>query len=238
MTVSELLNAPEGEHYEFKEAKKRYDFEEAVQYCCAMANCGGGKFVLGITDKRPRKVVGSEAFSQPERTCKGLIDRLHIRIDFNLYDHEGFRILVFNVASRPIGLPVQADGIAWWRDGDSLIPMPEEIRRAIYEEIGHDFSGDICTNATIDDLDVAAINYFRGKWAKKSGNTRIRQLTVEQILIDCGAISDKGTTYAALILFGSDKANKQHLPQAEVVYEYCAKNTAGPAQQRDEFCAG
>jgi len=30
-----------------------------VKYCCAIANCGGGKFVLGITNNRPRKVVGS-----------------------------------------------------------------------------------------------------------------------------------------------------------------------------------
>ena len=32
-------------------------------------------------------------------------------------------------------LPVQADGVAWWYEGDSLIPMPEEIRRSIYDEI-------------------------------------------------------------------------------------------------------
>ena len=24
---------------------------------------------------------------------------------------------------RPLGLPVQADGIAWWYEGDSLIPV-------------------------------------------------------------------------------------------------------------------
>jgi len=49
-----LLNAPEGEHFEFKEAKTRFDFGEATKYCCALANCGGGKLVFGITDKRPK----------------------------------------------------------------------------------------------------------------------------------------------------------------------------------------
>ena len=80
--IDDLLNAPEGDHFEFKEAKNRYDFEEAAKYCCALANCGGGKLVLGISDKRPRKVVGSKAFEQPERTCKGLMDKLRVRVDF------------------------------------------------------------------------------------------------------------------------------------------------------------
>ena len=35
-TIKELLAAPEGEHYEFKEAKNRFDFQEAVKYCCAL----------------------------------------------------------------------------------------------------------------------------------------------------------------------------------------------------------
>ena len=91
----------------------------------------------------------------PERTRKGLIDRLHINVDFTeLYDDAGHRVLVFIVPSRPIGQVVQnsKDGIAWWRIGDSLVTMPEEVRRRIYEEGGHDFSADICPCATLDDL--------------------------------------------------------------------------------------
>ena len=85
MTVEELLEAKEGENIQFKEAKKRFDFGEAAQCCCALANCGGGKLVFGITDKRPRQVVGSSAFDQPERTRMGLIDKLKIMVDFQLY---------------------------------------------------------------------------------------------------------------------------------------------------------
>ena len=36
--------------------------------CNGCDNLGGGRVVFGITDKRPRKVVGSQAFEQPERT--------------------------------------------------------------------------------------------------------------------------------------------------------------------------
>ena len=85
VTIEELLNAKEGEQYQFKEAKNRFDSGEAARCCCALANCGGGKLVFGITDKRPRKVVGSAAFEQPERTRKGLIDKLKVMVDFQLY---------------------------------------------------------------------------------------------------------------------------------------------------------
>ena len=42
-TVQELLEAKEGEHVQFKEAKKQFDSREAAKCCCALANNGGGK---------------------------------------------------------------------------------------------------------------------------------------------------------------------------------------------------
>ena len=133
-TVEELLEAKEGENIQFKEAKNRFDFGEAAKCCCALANDGGGKLVFGITDKRPRSVVGSAAFDQPERTRMGLIDKLKVNVDFQLFNHNGKRVLVFDVKRRPVGLPVQCEGVAWIYEGDTLKPMPEDMRRRIYEE--------------------------------------------------------------------------------------------------------
>ncbi len=176
MTIEELLEAKEGEEFQFKEAKRRFDSNEAAKCCCALANCGGGKLVFGITDKRPRQVVGSAAFDQPERTRVGLIEKLKVMVDFHVYNYDGKRVLVFDVASRPLGLPVQVDGVAWWYEADSLIPMPEPIRRKIYEETGFDFSGSVCDGATIEDLDEAAIEAFRTKWIEKSNNHRLKSV--------------------------------------------------------------
>ena len=238
MTIEELLDAKEGEGYQFKEAKNRFDFGEAARCCCALANCGGGNLVFGITDHRPRSVVGSAAFDQPERTRMGLIDKLKVMVDFQLYYPEGKRVLVFRVANRPMGLPVQVDGVAWWYEGDSLIPMPEEIRRKIYWETGFDFSGSICPSAKIDDLDESAINAFREKWIEKTGNKRLLSLSDEQLLHDCEAVTDEGVTYAALILFGKREALGKYLPQSEIVFEYRSSNASGPASQREEFRVG
>ncbi len=237
-TLEELLNAKEGEQYQFKEAKKRFDSDEAARCCCALANCGGGKLVFGVSDKRPREIVGSEAFDQPERTRKGLIDKLKVMVDFQLYYHNGKRVLVFDVASRPLGIPVLVDGIAWWYEGDSLIPMPEDIRRRIYSETGFDFSGSICASAKLDDLNDAAVEAFRDKWVEKTGNKRLSNLSKEQLLRDCEAITEEGITYAALILFGKKEALGKYLPQSEIVFEYRSSNASGPANQREEFRAG
>ena len=238
ITLDELLDAKEGEDIQFKEAKRHFDFEEAARYCCALSNCGGGKLVFGISDQRPRKVVGSEAFDQPERTRKELIEKLKVMVDFQLFDRDGKRVLVFDVAERPVGLPVQTKGVAWWYEGDSLIPMPEDIRRRIYEEIGFDFSGSICADANITDLDPTAIEVFREKWMEKSGNKRLANLSTEQLLRDCEAINDNGITYAALVLFGKKAALGKFLPQAEIIFEYRSSNASRPANQRENFRMG
>src|SRR4030042_1791749 len=89
------MQAREDEHLEFKEAKQGYDFEELVKYCVALANEGGGKMILGVTDKIPRRVVGTQAFKDLGRTKAGLTDRIHLRIDIEEINHRDGRVLVF-----------------------------------------------------------------------------------------------------------------------------------------------
>ncbi|MDR2713252.1 MAG: putative DNA binding domain-containing protein [Clostridiales bacterium] len=237
-TIDDLLNAKEGENYQFKEWKTKDDLKETAKICCALANCGGGKLVLGVTDKRPRKVVGSTAFPQPERTRVDLMNKLCVRVDFYIYDNENKRVLVFDVASRPIGLPIQTESGAWWYKGDSLIIMPEEVRRAIYAESGHDFSGDVCPGLNLDHLDDEAIENFRNLWIEHTKNKRLATLSKEQLLRDCGALAEAGLTYAALVLFGKPNVVARQLPQAEIIFEYRSSQAAGPAAQREDFCEG
>ncbi|MEH2110396.1 AlbA family DNA-binding domain-containing protein [Nostoc sp.] len=54
-----LLVPTEAERLEFKEAKQQFDLTKLLKYCVALVNEGGGYIVLGVTDKRPRQVVGS-----------------------------------------------------------------------------------------------------------------------------------------------------------------------------------
>jgi len=236
--LEKILSAKEGEYLEFKEARKSFHFEALVKYCAALANEGGGKIIFGVTDKRPRIVVGSQAFKQPEQTRSGLIEQLHLNIDFSIVNHPKGRVLIFHVPTHPIGNPVKYKGIYWQRQGDSLIAMSEDRLRGIFAEAGHDFSADICSSATMDDLDAASIENFRKRWINKSGNQGLTTLNREQLLNDAEALVDGGLTYAALILFGTWKALGRHLAQAEVIFEYRTSDTSGPAQQRKEFRQG
>ncbi|MFK5952469.1 MAG: ATP-binding protein [Desulfobacterium sp.] len=61
-----LAVSSETEHLEFKEAKTQYSSTKLFKYCVALANEGGGNFILGVTDKKSRQVVGSQAFRNLE----------------------------------------------------------------------------------------------------------------------------------------------------------------------------
>lgn len=81
------LNIPsEDERLEFKEAKNQYDTTKLMKYCVALANERGGYFILGVTDKRPRQIVGSQAFPTPEALNKIKANHssrtLHRRVSF------------------------------------------------------------------------------------------------------------------------------------------------------------
>src|SRR5256885_15768173 len=93
--LSFWMSSSEDEHLEFKEAKNRFDFEELVRYCCALANEGGGHIILGVSDKRPRRVVGSKAFGDLARTKLGILNRLWLRVDASEIAHSAGRVIVF-----------------------------------------------------------------------------------------------------------------------------------------------
>lgn len=129
-----LLARSESEHVEFKEAKNRFDFEELVAYCVALANEGGGKMVLGVTDTPPRLVVGTKAFDVPERTVAGIHERIQIKVDWEEIAHPDGRVLIFDVPSRPQGQPIHYSGRYFMRAGSSLVSMsPDQLKR-IFDE--------------------------------------------------------------------------------------------------------
>jgi ATP-dependent DNA helicase RecG len=233
--LQRLMSAMEGENLEFKEAKQSYQFDKLLKYCAALANEGGGKIILGVSDQRPRRIIGTHAFTQPERTRAGLIEKLRLRVDLDVLRPSEGRVLVFTIPPRPVGFPIQTDGIYWTRRGDSLVPMTEDQLREIFNEIGHDFSADFCQGASLEDLDPLAIEDFRKRWIEKSANEALGQRDRKQLLHDAEAVVDGNVTYAALVLFGTHRALGRHLAQAEVVFEYRSTEASGPAQQRKEY---
>lgn len=232
------MNAPEDEHLEFKEAKSNFHFEKLVKYCAAMANEGGGTMILGVKDKPPRRVVGSHAFDQIERTKAGLIERLRLRVEAEEVQHPDGRVLVFQIPARPIGMPIAIEGAYWMRGGEDLVPMtPDQLKR-IFDESGPDFTAEVCPRANLEDLDPVAIEQLRQRWQRKSGNQALTSMPVRQLLADAELLDGDAVTYAALILLGTHKAMGRYLAHAEVIFEYRSSEAAGPANQRNEYRQG
>ncbi len=243
MTVTERqidgwLQGRENEHLELKEARRRFDFEKLVKYCAALANEGGGSVVLGVTDKRPRKVVGTAAFESLERTKAGLVERLRLRIEVEELEHRDGRVLVFTAPPRPIGMPIAVDGAYWMRAGEDLVAMTPDRLRRILDEAGPDFSAEICAGASLDDLDPAAVELLRRLWQRKSPGQEVASRSVERLLTDAELVVGGQITYAALILLGTREALGRHLSQAEIIFEYRSNEAPGPAADRREYRRG
>ena len=236
--VDAWLQADEDGHLEFKEAKTSFDPEKLTRYCAALANEGGGRLVFGVTDRRPRRVVGSAAFASLGRTVHRLLQQLRLRIVAEEVDHPDGRVVVFTIPSRPIGAPIETDGRYLMRSGESLTGMTPEMLRAIFDEGSPDYSAETCPAASIEDLDPAAIEKFRTLWRRKSGRAELDDLPAVQLLEDAELLVDGGVTYAALILMGTRRALGRHLAQAELVFEYRSEDLPGPAAQRAEFRQG
>jgi ATP-dependent DNA helicase RecG len=237
--LQQWLLEPEGQRLEFKEAKQNYHFETLVKYCVALANEGGGTMVLGVTDLRPRRIVGTRAFDEPGRTEAGLHTRLGHRIPVEeLLLPEG-RVVIVHVPPRLPGTAWEIDGRYFKRAGDDLAALSGQELREMFAETGPDFSAQPCPGATLVDLEPESIALFRERWAQKTGDPRRRELSDLQTLRDTELLVDGDqVSYAALILFGTRAGLTRWLAQAELVFEYRSSEAAGPAADREEYRAG
>ncbi|MCS7190805.1 MAG: putative DNA binding domain-containing protein [Fimbriimonadales bacterium] len=236
--ILDLVRSPEGRCVEFKEARQRVDWEDVAKYCVAIANEGGGYLILGVSDRRPRQIVGTMALPEPGET-ESLIYR---QIGHRVQVQESFvgdkRVVVITVPPRPVGTALSFKGAYYMRAGDSLVPMDDNQLRAIHHELPTDFSAQTCPEATLEDLDPNAVELFRQQWLRKSGNRSLETKTPEQLLSDAELLCDGKPTYAALVLMGRSESLARLLPQAEIVYEYRDTEAPGPASVRREYRRG
>jgi ATP-dependent DNA helicase RecG len=155
--LNQWLNAPaETEQLEFKQAKQSFNKTNLLRYCVALANERGGYLILGVTDKPPRRVVGSQAF--PSATSLNevkalIVQKLGFRVEATELQHPDGRVLVFEIPSRPLGQPQAFEGTYLMRAGEDLVAMTPDVLRAIFAEDQQDwFSQPARTDASADDV--------------------------------------------------------------------------------------
>ena len=124
----------EFQRLEFKEARNQLDNRRLYEYCIALANEGGGRLLLGIADKPPRPVVGTQAFRDPVQMAEKMFQAIGFRVDVEEVMHPGGRVLVFHIPSRPRGTAYHLNGKYLMRSGEALVAMSEDQLRRIFAE--------------------------------------------------------------------------------------------------------
>lgn len=234
MTIAELKQLKESEDkVEFKAATHNFSYagsehkeqEERrrcfLGYVVAFANEGGGMLVLGMADKAPHDVVGSD-FAQGK--VGALEDetytRLSIRVRMEELYENGLRVLVAHIPTRPVGKMMKFEGVPLMRVGESLRNMSDEEIFAILSEQEPDFSAKFCEGISITDLDEAAIKKMKESYARKQKNPGFLQLSTEQVLTDLKLVDNGKLTYAALILLAKKEVIHAKLPQSKTIWEF------------------
>lgn len=105
----------ETNNIEFKAATKSFDDDKLYKYCVAIANCGGGCLILGVTDKKPRLICGTEWPSDIINKQSQIFNKIGFKVDIQEVSVDGKRVVVFEIPSRPKGHPYELDGAYYTR---------------------------------------------------------------------------------------------------------------------------
>jgi len=203
----EWMNAPKEDRWlEFKEAKNQFPTEKVMRYCVAIANEGGGKLILGVTDQVPRKIVGTRAFDSIQDIQSKIFEKLRFRVDVEEIQAHANRIVIFHIPSRAKADPVHMDGAYLMRIGEETHPMSPDQLRKIFAEGEPDWFSEIAL-ASINDEDVSQLldinAYFRlTKQALPSVETVLERFEQERLIMrsnDRFSITNLGA-----ILFAKD----------------------------------
>lgn len=151
----------EHQRLEFKEAKAQYDNTKLYKYCVALANEGGGTLLLGVADKPPCRVVGTQAFNDPVGMAEKLFQAVGFRVDIEEVAHPDGWVLVFHIPPRPRGTAYHLEGAYLMRSGEEVVPMSEDRLRAIFAEGQPDWleepsRRDVSGQQVVDLLDTQA----------------------------------------------------------------------------------
>ena len=202
---------------EFKNLKNSFcgdEKDDVISYVSAIANMEGGHLVIGVHDKT-LDIVGTDIYNYDrQKAILRLTERCvnlsteGLDIDEFITEDTNRKVWVIHIPKHLPKRPVFAHNKAWQRIEDSLVEMTAERMSAILDEpifSETDWSAQIVSDATIDDLDEVAIAKARMMFKKvhsRIPEAEVNAWTVETFLSKCGIMKNGGITRAAIILLG------------------------------------
>ncbi|WP_292492666.1 RNA-binding domain-containing protein [Methanoculleus sp. 10] len=226
--LREMIDLPaETEWIEFKEAKINFDFDDLGRYFSALSNEANlygkpaGWLIFGITDRSPRKIVGSNYRLTPpglDRLKEQIAQHTNHQMTFaGIYERktDGKRVVLFEIPAATRGIPTTWNGVVYGRIHESLGPLAlheiEEIRRQAPLD---DWSAKVCEGATHADLDPEAIAFAREEYKKKHQHLagEVDEWDNASFLARAKVCSQGRITNAAIILLGKSEATHLLVP--------------------------
>jgi len=216
-----MLLPAETEWIEFKEAKNDYGFDKIGKYFSALSNEANlndepaGWLIFGVTDRPPRKIVGSNYRLTPpglDRLKEEIALHTNHRMTFaaiHTLTVDGRRVVMFEIPLASRGIPTTWKSLAYGRTHESLDPLAlYEIEQIRSQAPLEDWSAKICEGATLTDLDPEAIAFAREKYKE---NHQVRAKEVDEwddltFLTKAKVCNQGRITNAALILLGKSEA--------------------------------
>ena len=229
--LDRLLAGGESEVVEFKQARRQFSTDKTGEYVSALSNeanlrgATSAWLVFGVADDRRAVGTTQLATAEERQALKGHIQQsidqgLTIR-EIHEVDRAGARVVLLEIPAAPRGIPISWKGHYFARAGESLVPLSldksDEIRGQTF---AHDWTAVTVPEATLDDLDPAAIARARQGFVERHA-PRIPASDVaawdDATFLDrAKLIRDGGITRAALLLLGSDDSRyllSPHLAQ-------------------------
>ena len=223
--LSELRKHPENEVVEFKKAESNYSFKEIGQYFSALSNNANIQdrqcawLVFGVANDR--SIVGS-AYRMDEAALQRLKKEIRAHTNQGLtflgiypITVEGKRVVMFEIPPAIPGIATTWNDMAYDRTDESLCPLSVNKQDLIRYQVGYDWSKEIVEEASLDDLDPAAVRMARELFTKHEVNrgkdpTYFERLDNVSLLNKAGILLGGKITRTALILLGDEYAAKNY----------------------------
>lgn len=227
--LEELLRLPaETEVVEFKQAQQTFDKDELGRYFSALSNEAKLKekkrawLVFGIEDKT-HAVVGSQykntrpALDAMKQYIADHTTGRHTFIEIHEILYQGKRVVMFEIPPAPQSIPVAFKGHFYGRDGGSLQALGlEKMDRIRNQAKVVDWSAEIIENASLDDLDAAAIAKARALYVAAHKDKEKEIATWDDTtFLNKAKITIRGKiTNTAVILLGKEESEHLITPAA------------------------
>jgi len=196
---------------------------DVITYISAIANMNGGHLIIGVEDKT-LNIVGIHDFADYNinnikfrvlGNCPNLNSDLFIVNQYITSDTNKI-IWVFQIPKHQFRLPVYAHKKTWQRIDGNLVEMTKSRLDAIINEIqdNTDWSAEILTDATLNDLEPKAIAYAKEKFLVKFPELKEDLEKWDDItFLNKAKITIKGQiTRTSIILLGKSEAESYLIP--------------------------